>query len=85
MLLMAIDQRRAWVSANHVEAAANQREVLFSEVDNARRFWDAAIEPRLDGMPIRGDHVGRLRRHQPTDVVGDERVSDRVFRWEADH
>ena len=84
MLLMAIDQRRAWVSANHVEAAANQREVLFSEVDNTWRFWDAAIEPRLDGMPVRRDYVGRLRRHQRTDVIGDERVRDRVFRLGAD-
>ena len=85
MLLMAIDQRRAWVPANHVEASAHQRKILLGEVNNAWRFWDAAIEPRLDGMAVRRGHIDRLRRHQRTDVVGDERLSGCALGWGADY
>ena len=79
MLVMAINQRRDGRLANHVEASPNQGEVLLGEVDNTRRFRDAAIEPWLYGMPVRRDHIGRLRRHQRADVVGDERSQPSCF------
>ena len=83
MLGMAIDQRWDGRLANNVEASANQREILLGEVDDTRQFWDAAIEPWLDGMAVGRDHVGRLRRHQRTDMVGDEQKSAIGFSgWE---
>ena len=46
MLVMAINQRWDGRLANQVQAPPNQGEIFFGEVDNTRRFRDAAIEPR---------------------------------------
>ncbi len=38
MLVMAIDQRWDGRLANHVQASANQGEILLGEVDNTRQI-----------------------------------------------
>src|SRR5689334_25175493 len=76
VLGVTIDQRRDGRLAYHVDATSNQGEVVFGEVDDPRRVWNTAIEPRLYRMTIRGRHVDRARRHQRTDVIRDERVRD---------
>ena len=69
MLIVAIDQRRDRRLAHHVDASPNQRIIRLGEVDNPRRLRDAAIEPWLHGMAVRGCHIGRLCRHQRADVI----------------
>ena len=70
----AINQCRDRRLGNYVNPSTNEREVVFGEVDDPRRTGDAAVEPRLDRMPVRRDDIDRLRRHQSADMVGDERV-----------
>ena len=49
----AVDQRRQRRAADHVDAAADQRETFSGEIDDARRLGNASIEPGLHGVLIR--------------------------------
>lgn len=75
MIAVAVDKRRDRRQAYHIETPSNQREPLFGKINNPWRFMDAPAEPRLDGVPVRGDNVRRLWRHQRADVGGDDGIA----------
>src|SRR5262249_428246 len=61
VLAMAINERRHRSASDDVDAAADQGKAFASEIDDARRLGNAAVEPRLHRVPVGGSDVERLR------------------------
>src|SRR5712671_1356919 len=52
MLAVTIDQRRHREFADNVDPSADQREILFGEIDNPRRLRDAPVEPGFHRVAV---------------------------------
>jgi len=55
-----IDERRHILSAENVQAGANQGESLIRKILNRRDKRELAVEPRLDGVLVRRNNIRKV-------------------------
>src|SRR3954465_170013 len=68
VLPAAIDHRADGAGIDIIEPAADQGKALRGQVDHRRRHVELAVEPRLYGVLIGGNHVGEMPGLQRTQM-----------------
>src|SRR5713101_6846173 len=69
VLAPPVHHRGYWTVIQIVEPAANQRKSVSNEVFDRRCKIESAIEPGLDRMLVRREHVRQMVRRQRTEMI----------------
>src|SRR5580704_12367033 len=68
MFAAAVDQCRDTTLAKNIQSAADQWETFVHEIAHGRDEIEFAVEPGLDGVLVRGSHVGEMPGLKRTNV-----------------
>ena len=60
VLAAAVDKSGYGIAGEDVEAATEERKTVVGEIGDSRGEIDFSVEPRFDGVLIRGLHIGEM-------------------------